>query len=100
MNRAAATRAPLRFSPPSRKLTTHRAPPPQVNKFGWNATFCCLDADKDGQTNGFELGDPCCVWTANATPAFTTDISHPGIPSSTTQRAAPACMATACPKAQ
>ena len=30
-----------------------------VNKFGWNATFCCLDADSDGQTNGMELGDPC-----------------------------------------
>ena len=29
------------------------------NKFGWNATFCCLDADSDGQTNGMELGDPC-----------------------------------------
>jgi len=63
-------------------------------------TAALLDSDGDGQTNGFELGDPCCVWTANATPAFTTDISHPGIPSSTTQRAAPACMATACPKAQ
>ena len=30
-----------------------------VNKFGWNATFCCMDADKDGQSNGLELGE--CV---------------------------------------
>jgi len=30
-----------------------------VNKFGWNSTFCCMDSDSDGQTNGMELGDPC-----------------------------------------
>ena len=24
------------------------------------------DSDGDGQTNGFELGDPCCVWTSGA----------------------------------
>ena len=28
-----------------------------TNKYGWNATFCCIDSDKDGQTNGMELGD-------------------------------------------
>ena len=22
------------------------------------------DSDGDGQSNGFELGDPCCVWTS------------------------------------
>ena len=70
-----------------------------VNKFGWNATFCCMDADKDGQTNGLELGDPCCVWKVNATPSFTTDISHPGLANSTTNRTAPACMASICPHA-
>ncbi len=71
-----------------------------VNKFGWNHTFCCMDADKDGQTNGLELGDPCCVWSVNATPAYATDISHPGDAASMTKRAAPACAATACPAAQ
>jgi len=69
-----------------------------VNKFGWNSTFCCMDADNDGQSNGFELGDPCCVWKVGAVPAFTTEISHPGLPNSTTSRVAPACMTTACPK--
>lgn len=46
------------------------------------------------------LTDPCCVWTHATTPAYTTDISHPGLASSTTSRVAPACAATACPKAQ
>ena len=68
-----------------------------VNKYGWNATFCCMDADGDSQSNGLELGDPCCVFKQGDTPAFTTDISHPGLANSTTSRAAPACMATACP---
>ena len=68
-----------------------------VNKYGWNNTFCCMDADGDLQSNGLELGDPCCVWKQGDTPAFTSDISHPGLANSTTSRAAPACMATACP---
>jgi hypothetical protein len=34
-----------------------------VNKFGWNSTFCCMDSDSDGQTNGMELGDPCTSTT-------------------------------------
>ena len=58
-----------------------------------------MDADSDGQTNGLELGDPCCVWSEGAVPAFTADISHPGLANSTTTRAAPACMATVCPAA-
>lgn len=37
-----------------------------------------MDSDGDGLTNGFELGDPCGVWKEGATPAYTTDISHPG----------------------
>ena len=59
-----------------------------------------MDADEDGQTNGLELGDPCCVWHVNATPAFSTDISHPGLATSKTARAPPACAATACRAAQ
>jgi hypothetical protein len=51
----------------------------QVN---W-AALCPLDSDADGQTNGFELGDPACVWTAGANAARTTDISRPGDPAST-----------------
>jgi hypothetical protein len=29
-------------------------------------TVCPLDADKDGLTNGEELGDPCCLWRSPA----------------------------------
>ena len=75
------------------------------------------DSDGDGQSNGFELGDPCCVWTSGLrcrlaalcergglllaacrrpaaascppgqTPQFTTAISNPGSSSSQTSRA-------------
>eukprot|EP00912_Choanoflagellata_sp_UC4_P001800 UC4_evm8s1151 len=27
----------------------------------WTIKFCCDDADKDGQSNGHELGDPCLI---------------------------------------
>ena len=43
------------------------------------------DSDGDGQSNGFELGDPCCLWTSGA-PQFTSDISNPGVFSSKTSR--------------
>ena len=35
----------------------------------WDVKFCCKDADKDGQYNGWELGDPCCTWKTGRTPA-------------------------------
>ncbi|KAL9656481.1 hypothetical protein ABK040_005245 [Willaertia magna] len=35
------------------------------SKFVWDFTFCMKDSDGDGWTNGDELGDPCCVWSAN-----------------------------------
>jgi hypothetical protein len=38
---------------------------------------CALDSDTDGQTNGAELGDPCCTWKKGATPAFATGLSKP-----------------------
>jgi len=44
----------------------------------WTTALCEADSDGDGQTNGFELGDPDCVWTTGATPSRTTAISHPG----------------------
>ncbi|RLN94028.1 hypothetical protein BBJ28_00021158, partial [Nothophytophthora sp. Chile5] len=28
--------------------------------FAWTTEFCQKDSDGDGQTNGQELGDPCC----------------------------------------
>ncbi|DAZ99336.1 TPA: hypothetical protein N0F65_005187 [Lagenidium giganteum] len=44
----------------------------------WTVEFCKADSDNDGQTNGQELGDPCCVWKPGSKPAFTTGVSHPG----------------------
>ena len=34
----------------------------------WTAELCQLDSDQDGQSNGVELGDPCCEWTVEAIP--------------------------------
>ena len=50
----------------------------------WTTALCQADSDGDGQSNGFELGDPSCVWTTGGTPERTTDISHPGFADSTT----------------
>lgn len=47
------------------------------------ATLFDQDADEDGQTNGEELGDPCGVYTSGGTPTRTTDISQPGLATST-----------------
>eukprot|EP00403_Amphidinium_massartii_P011362 CAMPEP_0178427820 /NCGR_PEP_ID=MMETSP0689_2-20121128/29943_1 /TAXON_ID=160604 /ORGANISM="Amphidinium massartii, Strain CS-259" /LENGTH=155 /DNA_ID=CAMNT_0020049541 /DNA_START=121 /DNA_END=588 /DNA_ORIENTATION=- len=50
----------------------------------WTTALCQEDSDGDGETNGAELGDPECVWTEGATPARTTDITHPGFAPPTT----------------
>mmetsp|Transcript_15623 Transcript_15623/g.36568 ORF Transcript_15623/g.36568 Transcript_15623/m.36568 type:complete len:166 (+) Transcript_15623:103-600(+) len=44
----------------------------------WTMELCQADTDGDGQTNGFELGDPDCTWMVGGTPARTVAISHPG----------------------
>ena len=74
-------------SSPARRLRPmcsrgHVAPSPQQypeyvlagfprNKFGrdfaaagyrWTVQLCHMDSDRDGRTNGQELGDPECVW--------------------------------------
>ena len=42
-----------------------------------------MDSDKDGKTNGEELGDPNCVWSEGEVPELTNfQLSHPGEPSS------------------
>lgn len=43
----------------------------------WTVSLCQMDSDGDGQTNGQELGDPCCEWTKGGTPQRTSGISHP-----------------------
>ncbi|GMF22212.1 unnamed protein product [Phytophthora fragariaefolia] len=61
-----------------------------LNEFGnafdeagseWTVSLCEADTDGDGQTNGEELGDPCCVW-ADGDPSRTTGVSHPSIATS------------------
>ena len=35
----------------------------------WTASLCKMDSDKDGRSNGLEVGDPDCKWSkANPTP--------------------------------
>ena len=58
----------------------------------WNKAFCQADSDGDGQSNGFEMGDPCCVWTNGKTPMFTTSLSDPNSASSKTVRMMPNCV--------
>ncbi|KAE9012304.1 hypothetical protein PR003_g14904 [Phytophthora rubi] len=59
-----------------------------VNGFGedfassfyvWTKELCNKDSDGDGQTNGQELGDPCCEWDLLSLSArWTEGVSHPG----------------------
>ncbi|GMG14830.1 unnamed protein product [Phytophthora fragariaefolia] len=64
-----------------------------VNDFGqdfgsafyvWTKELCSKDSDGDGQTNGQELGDPCCEWDLLSLSArWTEGVSHPGNASDT-----------------
>ncbi|RLN96363.1 hypothetical protein BBJ28_00025647, partial [Nothophytophthora sp. Chile5] len=67
---------------------------PERNAFGqdfddagreWTQQLCEADSDEDGQTNGQELGDPCCEWSelSDRPPRWTDGVSHPGDPSKT-----------------
>ena len=62
------------------------------NGYFWTKELCWLDSDGDGQSNGLELGDPECTWSAEKQNAggvmvlARTDLSHPGDPNSTTNR--------------
>jgi len=56
--------------------------------YQWTVALCLADSDHDGQTNGQELGDPCCVWTQGA--AQYPSVSNPGAASSK-QSTPPVC---------
>ncbi|KAI9985116.1 hypothetical protein PInf_004425 [Phytophthora infestans] len=51
----------------------------------WTRELCQTDSDRDGQTNGEELGDPCCEWTSESAkdPLWTSGVSNPGDDAST-----------------
>ncbi|KAE8964196.1 hypothetical protein PR001_g29135 [Phytophthora rubi] len=61
--------------------------------YAWTKDLCEADSDGDGQTNGQELGDPCCEWAVGGTPLWTTGVSNPGDASSTSDSS---LWATAC----
>ncbi|OWZ14038.1 hypothetical protein PHMEG_00012541 [Phytophthora megakarya] len=50
--------------------------------FVWTRSFCEKDSDGDGQTNGQELGDPCCEFQFRQQEhvRWTQGVSHPGDP--------------------
>lgn len=52
----------------------------------WTKDLCAKDSDGDGQSNGVELGDPCCTWVEGYAPLFGNDISNPGDAKSMTAR--------------
>jgi len=58
----------------------------------WSKAFCMADADGDGQSNGLEMGDPCCKWTVGQTPQFITGLSDPNSAASTTLNKMPPCI--------
>jgi hypothetical protein len=46
----------------------------------WTRALCKMDSDQDGETNGEELGDPCCRWAEGGEPSRRWQLSHPGDP--------------------
>jgi dopamine beta-monooxygenase len=51
----------------------------------WTVELCEADSDGDGQSNGFELGDPQCIWVRGEIPDRTVGLSNPGDPTSVSQ---------------
>ena len=47
-------------------------------KYEWSNSLCMDDSDGDGESNGLELGDPCCLWKVGMTPMRQWGLSHPG----------------------
>ena len=58
----------------------------------WTIGLCMADSDGDGQTNGLEMGDPCCRWIVGASPAFINDLSDPNSATSQTKRDNATCL--------
>ena len=60
----------------------------------WSKAFCMADADGDGQSNGLEMGDPCCRWSVGQAPQFTTGLSDPNSAASKTMNTMSSCIMT------
>lgn len=58
----------------------------------WTRDLCMDDADGDGQSNGLEMGDPCCKWVQGSAPLFTTGLSDPNNSNSMTKNSNITCV--------
>lgn len=52
----------------------------QNNGMVWNKEMCKIDSDGDGESNGDEMGDPCCVWKTGSVPSRVSSLSNPTLP--------------------
>lgn len=57
----------------------------------WTRGLCLADSDNDGQSNGLEMGDPCCLWTSVTAPMFTSGLSDPNNAASKTANTNSSC---------
>jgi hypothetical protein len=69
--------------------------------FKWTVDLCNKDSDGDGETNGQELGDPCCTWSVGMPPALnsTYKLSHPGVKNDTAENGQPSAQQCASQRA-
>ncbi len=47
--------------------------------YTWSIELCQLDSNKNGLTNGQELGDPYCTWRPGSIPFTDQNITNPGL---------------------
>ena len=64
----------------------------KLNGYQWTKKLCLIDSDNDGQSNGLEMGDPCCNYVVGTMPLFTSGLSDPNNPQSTTINTNSSCV--------
>lgn len=64
-------------------------------EYRWTTVLCLADSDGDGESNGAELGDPCCSWMEGAEPSRRWQLSNPGDAKKTSSFIQPNCTAAA-----